>query len=87
MNNRAERSPKNGKDQNKQSQSREPADKKTIRRRAEWSPGGFGKYRAGIPDTSSIFNNTALTAIASQYIEILVLLLPTPEPRSAPLGA
>ncbi len=47
MNNRAERSPKNGKDQNKQSQSREPADKKTIRRRAEWSPGGFGKYRDG----------------------------------------
>ena len=39
---------------------------------------GSANIETGIPDTSSIFNNTALTAIASQYIEILVLLLPTP---------
>ncbi len=39
---------------------------------------GSASIETGIPDTSSIFNNTALTAIASQYIEILVLFLPTP---------
>ncbi len=38
---------KNGKDQNKQSQSREQENKNTIRRKAKGSQGGFGKYRDG----------------------------------------
>ena len=39
---------------------------------------GSASIETEIPDTSNIFNNSALSAIASQYIEILVLLLPTP---------
>lgn len=42
-----ERSQKSGKDRKKQSQSREPADKNTTKRGAEWIQGGFGKYRNG----------------------------------------